>query len=361
MNELIVRYYHGYHGNNPACQVCYRSESGMQETERFPFTFRVSKDNRELIQWYLEEYLIYPYGAYQDRAKRAEKVISDVGAELFATVFRNGGDRSQAAIRLYDRAMEKPSDCQIVIEADHPAGWSLPWEFMYDPAGYGYLAQRVGGFVRTHPGAVVHLKPLPVDTPRINILMVISRPGGKEDVPFQSVARPLMEIFRPHRDRIQIDVLRPPTYEQLQKVLAEKPNFYHILHFDGHGVFPHPQGIDHHTFLLEHGSPGGQLVFERAGGGARYVSGTELGHLLSGKGVPVVMLNACQSGMTHPDMLYPSIGGELIRAGARGVVAMAYSVYVHTAAQFMARVYESLINGETLARAVTIAREALAV
>jgi tetratricopeptide (TPR) repeat protein len=167
-----------------------------------------------------------------------------------------------------------------------------------------------------------------------------------------------MEIFRPHRTRIQVDVLRPPTYEQLQKVLSDKPNFYHILHFDGHGVFPRPTRIDYHAFLLEEGFQG-QLVFEKAGDGKRLVSGAELGTLLSGKGVPVVMLNACQSGMGDPDALYPSIGGELIKTGALGVVAMAHSVYVHTAAQFMARVYESLINGHTLARAVTVAREAL--
>lgn len=90
------------------------------------------------------------------------------------------------------------------------------------------------------------------------------------------------------------------------------------------------------------------------------VSGAKLGKLLSGKGVPVVMLNACQSGMTDPDALYPSVGGELIKAGALGVVAMAYSVYVDTAVQFMKQVYESLINGKTLSRAVTVAREALA-
>ena len=354
MNELIVRY---YHGDNTTCQVCYRSELGMQETDRFPFTFRVSKENRELIQWYLEEYLTYPYGAYQERAKRAEKVISDVGAELFAAVFRNEGDRGQAAIRLYDRAMENPSDCHIVIQADHPAGWSLPWEFIYDPA-YGYLAQKTGVFVRSHLGISRHLQPMRTDAPKINILMVISRPSGEKDVPFQSIARPLMEIFRPHRDHVQVDVLRPPTYEQLQKVLSDKPNFYHILHFDGHGVFPRPGSIDYHTFLSEQGSQG-QLVFEKAGDGKRLVSGAELGTLLSGKGVPVVMLNACQSGMSDPDALYPSIGGELIKTGALGVVAMAYSVYVHTATQFMARVYESLINGHTLARAVTVAREAL--
>ena len=355
MNELIVRY---YHKDNTTCQVCYRSKIGIQETDIFPFTFSISKEDRKLIQWYLEEYITYPYGAFQERAKRAEKVISDVGAELFAVVFHNKGDRDQSAIRFYDRAMENPVDCHIVIRADHPAGWSLPWEFMHDPT-YGYLAQKVGGFVRSQPGISAHLQPIRAeDMSKMNILMIISRPGGEEDVLFQSVARPLMEIFRPHRARIQVEVLRPPTFEKLQEVLSDKPNFYHILHFDGHGVFPRPTRIDPLTFLSEEGSQG-QLVFEKAGGGKQLVSGAELGKLLSGKGVPVVMLNACQSGMTDPNSLYPSVGGELIKTGALGVVAMAYSVYVHTAAQFMTRVYKSLINGQTLARAVTVAREAL--
>lgn len=91
--------------------------------------------------------------------------------------------------------------------------------------------------------------------------MVISRPAGEEDVLFQSVARPLMEVFREHRDRIQIDVLRPPTYEQLQKVLSDNPNFYHILHFDGHGTFPPSRSIDYLSFLSKQGSQG-QLVFK---------------------------------------------------------------------------------------------------
>ena len=355
MNELIVRY---YHKDNTTCQVCYRSKIGIQETDIFPFTFSISKEDRKLIQWYLEEYITYPYGAFQERAKRAEKVISDVGAELFAVVFHNKGDRDQAAIRFYDRAMENPTDCRIVIQANHPAGWSLPWEFIHDLA-YGYLAQKVAGFVRSQPGISAHLQPIRAeDISKINILMIISRPSGEEDVLFQSVARPLMEIFRPHRARIQVEVLRPPTFEKLQEVLSDKPNFYHILHFDGHGVFLRPTRIDPLTFLSEEGSQG-QLVFEKAGGGKQLVSGAELGKLLSCKGVPVVMLNACQSGMTDPNSLYPSVGGELIKTGALGVVAMAYSVYVHTAAQFMTRVYKSLINGQTLARAVTVAREAL--
>ncbi len=145
--------------------------------------------------------------------------------------------------------------------------------------------------------------------------MIICRPGGSEsDVPFQSVARPLLELFREHRDRIRLDILRPPTFEQLARVLNDKPNFYHVLHFDGHGAFP--QGAGTH----------GLLLFEGEDDEARKVTGAELGGLLAGKGVPVVLLNACQSGMTHPESIYPSVGNELLKAGTRGVVAMAYSV-----------------------------------
>ena len=42
------------------------------------------------------------------------------------------------------------------------------------------------------------------------------------------------------RERFELDVLRPPTFEQLSKTLRNakaqgKP--YHIVHFDGHGGY----------------------------------------------------------------------------------------------------------------------------
>src|SRR5205085_7648869 len=111
-----------------------------------------------------------------------------------------------------------------------------------------------------------------------------------------------------------------------------------VLHFDGHGAFP--QSAATH----------GVLLFESESDEQRLVTGQELGGLIAGKGVPVVLLNACQSGMAHPEALYPSVGNELLKAGARGVVAMTYSVYVQTAVRFMARLYEALIAGEELSR-----------
>ena len=47
-------------------------------------------------------------------------------------------------------------------------------------------------------------------------------------------------------------------------------------------------------------------------------------------------------------------------AGVAGVVAMAYNVYVVTAAQFIGNVYASLLEGRQLGQAVTAARRQLA-
>jgi tetratricopeptide (TPR) repeat protein len=146
--------------------------------------------------------------------------------------------------------------------------------------------------------------------------------------------------------------------QSLAKVLGERPNFYHVLHFDGHGTFPERPAGAMGQYYAEAGAQG-LLAFEGESGGTRLVTGEELGGLLAGRGVPMVLLNACQSGMTRPEAVYPSVGSQLLKAGTRGVVAMAYSVYVATAARFMARLYEGLLNGQELARAVWQAREDL--
>jgi hypothetical protein len=146
--------------------------------------------------------------------------------------------------------------------------------------------------------------------------MVICRPGGPEkDVPFQSVARPLLELFRPYRDRIRLDILRPPTFEQLRRVLADQPNFYQVIHFDGHGEFPQNNPASQFN---EHKQIQGSLLFETKSGTRREVTGEELGRVL--KGSPIVSLNACQSGMTRPDALYPSIGNQLLPLRPRNPV-----------------------------------------
>jgi len=360
MKELVIHHIPGKKRTAAKVRVSYRKEIGAQAQERENnFKFFIQGEQRHDIQWYLEEYLTYPWGEWRNRAKRVEEMMTHLGEELFRTVF------STEEIRvLYGHVADDLPNTRIVIHANNPEGIALPWELLRDPTRgeYGDLARLACTFVRSQPDLIFEPPSVQaVDT--FNILMVISRPYRKvgnefkeDPVPFQSVARPLLELFRPHGDRIRHDILRPPTFEQLARVLNERQNFYHVLHFDGHGTFP--QNGDPARFYSRKGEQG-QLLFEDEDGKPRGVTGEELGGLLAGKGLPIVLLNSCQSGMTRPESLYPSIGNQLLKAGTCGVVAMAYSVYVDTAVRFMARLYESLINGEELGRAAATAREEL--
>lgn len=345
MKELIIRHIPSEGESEPCVRVGYRPLEGAQPQERkAEFSFAMTETQRREIQWYLENYLVYPWGEFRQRAAQVEALMERLGVELFEAVF---GSHDTGA--LYAHVADDLTNTRIVIHADDAEGVALPWEFMRDPArgDYGDLARLASAFVRSQPDLIFE-PPAPKQDGTFNILMVICRPGGPEgDVPFQSVARPLLELFRQHRERINLDILRPPTFEQLSRVLSERPDFYHVLHFDGHGAFPQSAGAH------------GLLLFEGENEGERRVTGAELGGLLAGKGVPIVLLNACQSGMTHPESLYPSVGNELLKAGAGGVVAMAYSVYVQSAVRFVARLYESLIGGQELSRAVALAREDL--
>src|SRR5206468_9560028 len=107
-----------------------------------------------------------------------------------------------------------------------------------DPQTDTALALRAQTFVRAQPEAAVRPNLPPTTTP-IRILLVICRPGRDDDVPFRSVARRLIDALG-DRDDFQLDVLRPATFARLSEVLKEaktngKP--YHVVHFDGHGVY----------------------------------------------------------------------------------------------------------------------------
>jgi tetratricopeptide (TPR) repeat protein len=106
-------------------------------------------------------------------------------------------------------------------------------------------------------------------------------------------------------------------------------------------------------------SPGeGMLAFELPGGGASPVGASRIAAVLAEGKVPVMVLNACQSGAMGKE-LEASVAAALLRAGCAGVVAMAYSVYAVAAAEFMAAFYESLFAGCSLGEAVTAGRRRL--
>jgi hypothetical protein len=228
-------------------------------------------------------------------------------------------------------------------------------------------------FVRAHPQAAQRPHLPQAGTGAIHILLVICRPGGGSDVPFRSVASRLLKgLSGAGQDVLHLEVLRPPTFEQLSKELRAakgRGEPYHVVHFDGHGTYGEggPRAGAHGYVLFENSALKDNI---------QLIGGAALGSLLAETQVPVLVLNACRSAHADPPRepmaaagaaddshakvrALGSLAHEIMETGAPAVVAMRYNVYVETAAQFMADLYGPLAQGYTVGEAVTLGRKQL--
>jgi tetratricopeptide (TPR) repeat protein len=345
--------------------------------------FALTPRQAEQIRWYLEDYLQFAQEPAPTIAKRVEQLMVELGEALFHAIFE--GD--SAARRLWDSLEPHLSSTRVEIVTGIAEASSIPWEMLRNPETRVNLALSAQAFVRAQREAQTTLAPA-VATGKVRILLVICRPQAANDVPFRSVAsRLVMGLSAADREAFDLDVLRPPTFERLSKVLRlakEKGEPYHIVHFDGHGCYADPKTLEGADFAFgsltlkaEASGPRGFLVFEdpNAKSWSQYVDGFAVGSLLRDAGVPILILNACQSAFTEASATpkedaaegaiaeiesYGSLAQAVMNAGAVGVVAMRYSVYAVTAAQFVSELYEALARGRTLGEAASFARKNLA-
>jgi tetratricopeptide (TPR) repeat protein len=302
-------------------------------------------------------------------------------------LFRSLFEGAHQGIQLWTMIEPHLSAARVEITTGTSEATAIPWELIRNPHTGTFLALSAASFVRTQRETQITLAPAG-EAEKVRILLVICRPQGGEDVPFRSVAgRLVTRLNDDARNAFDLDVLRPPTYEQLAETLGlakERGRPYHIVHFDGHGVYAEEEDLVAAGKVLNNlklkgdGPPGprGFLAFEDPANkeNSKFVDGFRLGALLKASGVPVLVLNACQSAFAEapaiPDQARPeaaraeieaygSLAQAVVEAGAAGVVAMRYSVYVVTAAQFVAELYGALARGRGLGEAVTWARKNL--
>lgn len=333
------------------------------------FAFSLSPQDEEDLRWYLEEFLQYPQEPAPTIARRVEGRIVELGTELFRAVFQANDD----ARRIWSRVEDRLPETRIEIISGVAEAATIPWELLREPSADAALALTAHSFVRAQPNTARAPHLPDIKEGKIRILLVLCRPRGDEDVPFRSVASQLLRgLSEANREAYDLDVLRPPTFEQLGKVLRQAHRDgqpYHVVHFDGHGIYMET--------LRPRGGKRGYLWFEnpRFVDNGELVDGTSLGELLQDTGVPVLVLNACRSAHAEPApapetgtaadphsqvQAFGSLAQEVMDAGVAGVVAMRYNVYVVTAAQLVAELYASLVRGATLGEAVTLARKNLA-
>jgi tetratricopeptide (TPR) repeat protein len=308
----------------------------------FPVEGQPNSNLMQELRWYLEKFLDYPFHPETDHAEHVLDALKGWGTQAFNALF----DRRDVGNWLAGAGI-------LQVRSDDPHILSWPWEALFDPRA-NYLAheRRIERRLNqlADPPA---LGALPND--RVNILLVVARPY-EDDVRYRSIARPLIELIQSKGLPAHVDVLRPPTFDQLRDQLRAKPGYYHVVHFDGHGAYGGGGGhYSAHQFQGRQGC----LVFENEKGEADPKSAGDLSALLHEYAVPAVVLNACQSGMLGADAEGPfaSVATALLQSGMRSVVAMAYSLYVSGAQEFLPAFYRRLFEKGSVAEAVRAGRQ----
>ncbi|MGA2074532.1 MAG: tetratricopeptide repeat protein [Terriglobia bacterium] len=349
-------------------EIAFEDEGSPRRTAVSHFAFAVSEKDREDLRWYLEDYLQYPLDPAPKIAARIEARIAEIGRDLFGRIFQSNDD----ARDLWTTTRAKLADTRVEIVTDVREATAIPWELIRDPKTDMPLALRAKAFVRaSSQAALTPYLPKKASGP-IRILLVICRPRRGDDVPFRSVASRLLKgLSGADPDAVRLELLRPPTFEELARKLREardRDEPYHVVHFDGHGAYGESDQ-----------RPGehGYLMFENPAldRNLEPVDGTALGGLLAETNVPVLVLNACRSAHADPPAApvqvasapnphaearaFGSLAQEIMDAGVAGVVAMRYNVYVETAANLVADVYSGLVRGLGLGEAVTFGRKQL--
>jgi CHAT domain len=181
---------------------------------------------------------------------------------------------------------------------------------------------------------------------------------------------------------VQIEVLRPGTYEALDKHLRETTTqkgvgYYQVIHFDVHGAvlsyqeLQHAQQAERYLYQQRYGRSDLQpyegdkafLFFEeKQDQKADPVEASELAALLLSHQIPIAVLNACQSGKQTGKQIgasETSLGSRLMQAGVQMVLAMGYSVTVSAAELMMRTLYQQLFARHELSATICTARQEL--
>jgi tetratricopeptide (TPR) repeat protein len=146
---------------------------------------------------------------------------------------------------------------------------------------------------------------------------------------------------------VKLHLLSPPTLPALRAELErarDQKRPYHVVHFDGHGVYDPSVGL-------------GGLCFERPEDSGKLeqrrhvtVNSNELGQLLRDHRIPLVCLDACQS--AQAGQASESVASALLKVGVASVVAMSHSLLVETSRRFVEAFYGALAQGKRVGDAM---------
>jgi hypothetical protein len=263
------------------------------------------------------------------------------GAVLFETLLPGETRRLWDAAR--GAAGGAPTDVVFTSLLDWVA--DKPWELAFDPGRRAFLATTEATFTRNVVTSVP-CEARPRRTGPLEILVAAARPAGLAELSWEEEAEAVREGLAPlvRRGLARVRVERTVTPDALRRLVADGP--CDVLHFVGHGTWD----AERRT---------GALLLESRSGGPVAVEAPAIRALLGGRGLALVVLNACQSGRGSRGDLARGVAPALVQAGLPAVVANQFSVGDASALSFARELYRSLALGRPLGDAAREARLAV--
>ncbi len=335
--ELSVRF-EAENDAAPLLVSLFRPDNGASSPPH-PFTPPLDDAQLAELRWYLEAYSSWPTGPDYQRAERLENSMEAWGRALRDSIIARPDE-----LRLWQQFLDASAEARLLtLDATDPRVLRLPWELLADEGGH-LFARGIGVRRRLQQATTVPTHPFELP---VRVLVVVSRPDDADFIDPRAVSRPLLDALDELGGHVATEFLYPPTLSALARRLrGPHAPPVHIVHFDGHGLYDPVQGL-------------GYLLFEDAAHHSDRVDADRLGNLLHGCGVPLMVLNACQSASQQETNPYTSVAARLVRAGVGSVLAMSYSVTVAAARLFVGAFYGGLVAGASVGRAADEGRAAL--
>ncbi len=263
------------------------------------------------------------------------------GAVLFETLFPG------EVRRLWDAA-RGASARPLELVFTSALGWiaDKPWELAWDPSRKRFLSDDAV-LVRNVFGAIPPEAPAPRKGP-LRILVAVAQPRDATPVSARQETAAIRAAFAPlvKAGLAVLDVLPAATPAGLHRKLASAR--VDVLHFVGHGAWDEKEGE-------------GALLLVDGRGRSVWVDADALRRLLCGRGLRLVVLNACETGRGSRNDFLRGVAPALLAGGIPAILANQYKVLDTSATAFARHLMWAISRGNALGEAAREARVAVSV
>jgi hypothetical protein len=223
----------------------------------------------------------------------------------------------------------------------------MPWEYWQEPN------QNPGPRLNRSVVRIVSTIGQPLPEPlqlgeRVRVLFASAEPTDQQPVSWPEVKDAIEGTFQARLgglDRFEFKAIDGTTRAGLLDAVSKEP--FDIFHFSGHGETSDKMGY--------------LILTDRTTRKSSRISAEELGLILGGRGIRLVVLSACDTAAGNFADEFSITAEAIVKAGVPAVVANQLPIPDTTVATFVAAMYRELLNSGDIDRAVGEGRIRLAI